>query len=281
MGTADGRGASTLAAPAPAARGHVGQALDGIRRALSPPTVRRLLGWALVAGWVVWLVVLWLTQARVTPQGFLTDELERGQVTAYRVVTLTEGYSGLQSPYRLRVDPASDADDGELDGADNGRPLTVAYWVDAPFAALRVVDTNGLSSDAPAAMLAQLQAAAVPEADPARLWFAPPGPELSNAGSLLLVISALVVILGPRPRRGTRWFWFWVIGGPLSVGVPLFAVVELLRPRYEPQGTVPPPGVAGRWSGWLGLVAGVALGLVGAAALAGLTSLSPIWFIRG
>ena len=30
--------------------------------------------------------------------------------------------------------------------------------------------------------------------------------------------SVLVVIFGPRPRRGTRWFWFWLAGGPFVGG---------------------------------------------------------------
>ena len=104
---------------------------------------------------------------------------------------------------------------------------------------------------------------------------------MNNAGFLLLVITMLVVILGPRPRRGTRWFWFWVVGGPLAVGVPIFAVAELVRPRYELEGTVHPPGVAGRWSGLAGFAIGVVLSLVGAGVLMALTALSPIWFLRG
>ena len=102
-----------------------------------------------------------------------------------------------------------------------------------------------------------------------------------QAGALLLLLSTLVVIVGPRPRRGTRWFWFWVVGGPLSVGVPIFAVAELLRPQYEPVGIVHPPGVAGRWSGLAGFAIGVVFSLVGAGVLSALTAVSPIWFIRG
>ena len=35
----------------------------------------------------------------------------------------------------------------------------------------------------------------------------------------------------------------------MSVGIAIFAVAELVRPRYEPEGTVHPRGVAGRGSG--------------------------------
>jgi hypothetical protein len=43
---------------------------------------------------------------------------------------------------------------------------------------------------------------------------------------------------------------------------------------------VHPPGVAGRWSGLAGFALGVVLALAGALLTAGLTGLSPIWFLR-
>ncbi len=89
------------------------------------------------------------------------------------------------------------------------------------------------------------------------------------------------MVLGPRPRRGTRWFWFWVLGGPLSVGVPIFAVAELLRPRHEVEDTVHPAGVAGRWNGLAGFALGFLGSFAGTAALLALNGVSPIWFIRG
>ena len=129
-----------------------------------------------------------------------------------------------------------------------------------------MVDPNGLSSEVPAALVQQLTAAGVPEAAPSELWFHP-SQRVNNAGALLLFVSLVVVILGPRPRRGTRWFWFWLVGGPVSVGIAVFAVAELLRPRYEPEGTVHPRGVAGRWSGLAGFALGVVLSWRAAAVL--------------
>ena len=174
----------------------------------------------------------------------------------------------------------SDEDLAEsLDGTYSGSPVSVAYWVDAPVAQLRVVDPNGLSSEIPAALVQQLTAAGVPEAAPSELWFHP-SQRVYNAGALLLFVSLVVVILGPRPRRGTRWFWFWLLGGPVSVGIAVFAVAELLRPRYEPEGTLHPKGVAGRWSGLAGFALGVVLAMAGGLLAAALTNLSPIWFLR-
>ena len=68
---------------------------------------------------------------------------------------------------------------------------------------------------------------------------------------------------------------------PLAAVVPLFAVAELLRPRYEMEGTVPPPGVAGRWSGLAGFATGVVASLVVGGVLLALSDVSPVWFVRG
>ena len=119
-----------------------------------------------------------------------------------------------------------------------------------------MLDTNGLSSDTPAALVETFRAAGVPEAEASRFYRGLPSDRVANAGAVLLFVGFVVVVLGPRPRRGTRWFWFWIVGGPLSVGLPIFAVAELLRPRYEAEGTVHPPGVAGRWSGLAGFARG-------------------------
>jgi hypothetical protein len=70
-------------------------------------------------------------------------------------------------------------------------------------------------------------------------------------------------------------------GGPFSIGVPVFAVAELLRPRYEAPDTGHPPGVAGRWSGLAGFGISILLAMGGGLVVMGLTALSPIWFIRG
>ena len=160
-------GAATAEAPTSPVAPTEPTVLDRVRSALAGSTPRRVVGWLLVIGWVVWLVALWVTQPRLVPQDVLADELARGHVTAYRVVTVDEDPANgpFSGPYRISVYPASDAQDGVVDGAADGQQVTVAYWVDAPVAGLRVLDPNGLSSDTPAAVVASMQAAGVPEAD--------------------------------------------------------------------------------------------------------------------
>ena len=79
---------------------------------------------------------------------------------------------------------------------------------------------------------------------------------VAHAGAVLLFVGFLVVVLGPRPRRGTRWFWFWLVGGT-ALGGP----ADLRRRRAAPAevrggGHRPPTGGrrplerAGRVSPW-------------------------------
>lgn len=260
--------------------------LDRVRSALAHTPARQVVGWVLVLSWLAWLAAVFVVQPRLVPQGLLADDLAQGRVTSYRVVTVEEdGRRGPASgPYRVNVYPAA-ADLSEVvEGEVDDRPVTVAYWVDSPVAALRVLDPDEPSSDTTAEVVDGFRAAGMPEASAGAFFRGLPANGAYNAASVLLVATTLVVILGPRPRRGTRWFWFWLIGGPLAVAVPVFAVAELLRPKYEPEGTVHPPGVAGRWSGLAGWVVGVALSLGGGWALSALSALSgvaPIWFLRG
>ncbi len=256
--------------------------LDRVRSVLARATSRQVLGWVLAVGWVLWLVATWVTQPRIVPPDFVAADLARGDVTAYRLVTVDQafGRGPFSSAEGIDVYAASDDQDGVIDGAADGRPLTIAYWVDAPVADLRVLDTNGLSSDTPAALVETFRAAGVPEAEASRLYRGLPSDRVANAGAVLLFVGFLAVVLGPRPRRGTRWFWFWIVGGPLSVGLPIFAVAELLRPRYEAEGTVHPPGVAGRWSGLAGFALGLVLSLALGWMLLTLSGLSPVWLVR-
>ncbi len=256
--------------------------LEVVRSTFAGVTSRQAVGWLLLVAWAVWLVALWVAQPRLVSQDFMAADLAQGRVISYRLVTINEdGARGLMSgPYRLDVYPASEPVNDALDSDADGRRVTIAYWVDTPVAGLRVLDPDQLSSGAPAA-LASLRSAGAPEAPATALFRGSPAQTVYTAGTLLLLACALVVIVGPRPRRGTRWFWFWMTGGPFSVGVPIFAVVELLRPRYESPDTVHPSGVAGRWSGLAGFGIGILLSMGGGLVVMNLTALSPIWFIRG
>ncbi|MDI6105672.1 hypothetical protein QLQ12_44535 [Actinoplanes sp. NEAU-A12] len=85
-----------------------------------------------------------------------------------------------------------------------------------------------------------------------------PSPWISGAGAVLALFFFGVVVGGPAPVTGTRWFWFWLIyTAPFGLGM----VFWLLRDRPWSAAARPARQVAGRETrarGWLGLLAGVA-----------------------
>ncbi|RKN53129.1 hypothetical protein D7193_25455 [Micromonospora costi] len=87
---------------------------------------------------------------------------------------------------------------------------------------------------------------------------------------LLLLGILTVLVFGPAPARGTRWFWFWVLTGvPLGLGVIWWLARE--RPWYPAES--PPPGPTGRdprerW--YVGLLIGIATSIVASLLLYGL-----------
>lgn len=48
-------------------------------------------------------------------------------------------------------------------------------------------------------------------------------------GVLMSLLSLWAVVAGPRPRYGTRWFWFWLLPASLGLCIAWYAVAELIR----------------------------------------------------
>ncbi|MFY1622005.1 hypothetical protein ACN261_21590 [Micromonospora sp. WMMD723] len=46
---------------------------------------------------------------------------------------------------------------------------------------------------------------------------------LGGTGVLLAAVALVVVVTGPTPVLGTRWYWFWLIFlGPYGLGLLLW-----------------------------------------------------------
>jgi hypothetical protein len=68
------------------------------------------------------------------------------------------------------------------------------------------------------------------------------GPYATAAGitsPLLATVCLLVIIFGPAPRLGTRWYWFWAALMPWGLGVLLWLARE--HPWSARAGAVPGP----------------------------------------
>ncbi|WP_068395896.1 hypothetical protein [Kribbia dieselivorans] len=60
----------------------------------------------------------------------------------------------------------------------------------------------------------------------------PSGISVAEALTAALLLGTLALIItGPRPGWGTRWYWFWMLAIPAGLGTVAYAVVELLRGR--------------------------------------------------
>jgi hypothetical protein len=240
---------------------------------------RRVAGAVLVAGWVVWFAVLWVGQARVVSVATLEDDLRAGRVLAFREVLLEPadqgsewvdtpglGYGPVDGEGRLTDDSAVE---------ETGAGVTLTYRVDGPVATQRVLDLGGDRATV-TAVEDRLRAEGVP-------------PDLSlgheltrrtggpgQLSGLLGLVTFGLIVLGPRPGRGSRWFWFWLLPAPFALGVLAYAVVELVRPgrlHGSDAGRRRLPGALGL------LIAVVGGGMVtlGSAALA---DLAPVLVLR-
>lgn len=211
--------------------------LADLRRATGRVPGTKVLGAALVLLWAAWLIALWVSQPRVVPPSQLDGDLEQGQVTGYAVVRATEDPAGFFDAGRgIEVWPAPDDARAGLGNPDQGPwsqangHLTIAYWVDSTVADLRVLDPfrtfpgdlDAIADRLDAAGIEDRSAAVDPSTFPRGAW---------NAHGLLMLGGLFIVIAGPRPQRGNRWFWFWVLGGlPLALGLLALAVLEFVRP---------------------------------------------------
>lgn len=50
------------------------------------------------------------------------------------------------------------------------------------------------------------------------------------AGMLFGLLGVGMIVFGPAPRRGTRWYWFWLAGVSFGLGLLNYAWRECLRP---------------------------------------------------
>ena len=240
---------------------------------------RRAAGAVLVAAWIVWFAVLWVGQARLVSVATLEDDLRAGRVLAFREVLLQPaggdsqwvdtpeiGYGPVDGEGRLTDDSAVE---------ETNAWVTLTYWVDGPVATQRVLHLGG-DRAAVAGVEDRLQAEGVPPdlslANELTRRTGDPG-QLSG---LLGLVTFGLIVLGPRPGRGTRWFWFWLLLAPFGLGVLAYAVVELVRPgrlHGSDAGRRRLPGA-------LGLLIEVVGGVMVTLGTAALADLAPVLVLR-
>ena len=222
---------------------------------VSRPTGLRVLGAAVLGLWAVWAVLSWLSAARFVTEKQFHSDLEAGRIRTWRLATELHPHrpwppSGVGSwTYGTLAQRESDG----LPATWDGRPFeAVVYWVDGDLAPVRFA--GALPGGDPSALLADLQEAGVVQATPAS--FRPSSEDRGAPWGLAAFALGLLLVVGnTRPTRGTRWFWFWLLGVPLGLGAVAYAVVELLLPGGPPRVRDLRGGSRRRrLTGWEGLV---------------------------
>lgn len=248
-----GGGFDEARSPAPSGRAPVttsGSRADGAAgssglaaRRLRPRSgdVHRAVGLLLLALWLTWLVTTVVVQPRFVSQDRFDADLRAGQVASWRVVAVDDQNDEPAWADRVWVnipsaDPLGNPDTtGDVPGV-----VSLAYFTHSPVARMRIVDQGS----PPEVLTQQLRDAGIPpawEVDP-RLVDEPSRSSAELPALVLVVLFLAALVIGPRPTRGTRWFWFWMVFPTLGVGVAAYAVLEHLWRR--PDDPARPPGRA-------------------------------------
>jgi hypothetical protein len=228
--------------------------------------VALFLGLVLVVGWVAWALLTWQSQLRFVTVEDLKSDVAGGHVTSYLIVsnvrpTRTWPATGSIDLYDL---PALD-EQGNAERTPGSALPVLMYFTDHTVGPTRVLDPGRFS--AYAEMYAQeLRASGVPTYRGTDTDVPLPDDRYQLWGLGLGVLALGSVVFGPRPDRGTRFFWFWVIGIVDGLGVLAYAVGEPLR-QARGSGVVvyggqPAEQTADGWRrlrGWHGLVLAFAL----------------------
>lgn len=222
----------------------------------------------LVVAWLGWAGIAWWTAPRAA-----TVDQTRSDVAAGRIDSFARASSvGRDGRFWGDLTAIRTRHDGDLLAwrTDSGRVRFTAPDRDWPRDRQGADPSGSAAGSVIETLTGELRAAGVPEhiggVDGGRL--ADRGEQLA---SLLAGTGVLLVLLGPTPARGTRWFWFWVGMIPFGLGAVSWLALERpwsarateLRWRQECGG-----GPARR-SGWLGLafllLCGIGLGIAAGA----------------
>ena len=187
-----------------------------------------LLALLIVGSWSAWAVQAYRAHVRTVTMADLRSDLSDG---------IVRSYDGLTEFRRERAWPPQDRDSLATapmpePGAPtaDARVVTVVYYVDAwvaPIRILSIAPPNGSEVVDVLEVRQELDAAGVPsrEQAPDRGPVTNPA-ESAQVSGLVTGLLALVGLFVIRPTRGTRWFWFWLFGAPLGLGVLAWVVLE-------------------------------------------------------
>ncbi|RKN41379.1 hypothetical protein [Micromonospora endolithica] len=206
--------------------------------------------------WLVWAVLSWW----VTPREVDTADLER-DLAADRVVTWqrAEGWSDDEFLWARRQPEPRPYPRGDVIAwtASNGQ----TRWTTIDPVVGPLPDADPYS-------------ARLADADP---WSTRQGlthrltAVVGGLGSVLAVVWLALLVGGPKPAAGTRWFWWWLGLLPYGLGMLAWVDREWWRRRQKP--------AHDRYTGWFGLGCLVGVSIVVSLLLLALRAVLGGWVV--
>lgn len=205
----------------------------------------------IVALWTAWAVLTWQNAVRTVDAGQFHQDLASGDVLSYRVTTNIR---------HDRMWPPLGTGSTEFDVVgleENGLPKDgqsadgIVYWLGSGVGRERVVPYEAFVAPYLDPPRQALEAGVRPVV---HTYDQQPTPDAGAAYGIAAALVMLVALIVQKPRRATRWFWFFFAQTTLGLGLLAYAVAELLlRPsptvaQEEVQAvpsTRPWPGLAG------------------------------------
>lgn len=189
--------------------------------------VRHLLGLAVILLWSAHLVTSFTGGYQLVNHSRAVEDLALGRITQYALVQEPPGRSG--DPWWSAPDltPASPS---TLEGQPAFLVYTIAHARPRLVVSDDLVPTVGSWSSWSTAEADWIEQELLASGPPRPFQDLTLGRAAQVHGILGLVLAGgmlLHVVLGPVPRHGTRWFWFWLIGLPAGLGVLAYAVWEV------------------------------------------------------
>ncbi|MDG4821039.1 hypothetical protein O7635_04120 [Asanoa sp. WMMD1127] len=241
--------------------------VDALQGAGAWPRVKPWLRWALLGGWVLWAVTAWWTAPRESTVEQAIADAQAGRIVAHQSAE-TIGDANRSSlwftPVRLTSEQQGVLTEFVVWRTDFGR----VHYAQV----LRLEPENGMPLDGKPPEARQLEQVLGLDEGTTIPWFPP------VLAATIALLSLAILIQGPAPKLGTRWFWFFLGGLPYGIGMLLWLRAE--RPWTEPEDPAPDrkTGQPKRYSGLTGLGLLILGGIVISIVVALLRAL-PEWLI--
>ena len=219
----------------------------------------------LALAWLVWAVLAWWSAPRLADSARLDADLNAGRIPSYATADSWVWPNFWGAPPTTR-------------NFGSGDERILAWTISNGQAFYIIVSGPHFDFSYPSTtlrspmddLLKKLGNAKVPYGS----WTGP-GSATAPLAALLALIGLGVVIGGPDPVRGTRWFWFWF--GQIPFGLGFVAWLAWERPWASP----PPTPVEKRRSGWLGLGYMIVIGMLAAILVTAARRVLGPWAIPG